>query len=373
MKKSFLLLVLGFIFQSAVFSQDPNLQSQLPSVADQTIKEIEDFKKLIAQQRTEIDDIKQKIDSASNENEKEKEKKKLEEKKLEEKKSAIETAENVQKVMELTTDLINNTLSTANLFANVANAMRVVDSVEAKKIDKTTVKAEKIWNTAGDVVSIGGAVASTIILLNDKNKAKEAVIGVSLTSLANVIFKIVGKKKGAKNTIDYIYDKATQLSIHSFLLIKIRSVSDYMIDLENYNKNLIIRLKGSRAEIRFPANENDVAQIVRPEIGGLNVVDNWKDIEVLITTADDVLRLIYQVDHLYNVELSLLQKEMKERSSFKIYTEEGRKSLEGLEKSIQNARDSWKNVRYFYTKVETALATFRQEAPNILEKAKYKI
>jgi hypothetical protein len=354
-------------------AQDQLTQSQLlvtTEQASQTFDELKKLKEDIEKLKADLITVKEGADKEKNQTAIAKQ---IKDKQKEERNRAIKYADKIQGVMELTTDLIYNTLSTANLFSNVANAMKVVDSLEATKIDKATIKAERFWNASGDILGIAGALASTIVIVDDPSKSKEALVGLSISSVGRIIFKSIAKKKEKSNSLTYIHNKATQLSIHSFLVLKIRSVSNYMIDLANQNRNLIVRLKGNRAVIKFPTKEGQAATISLPELRGLNVIDNWKDIETLISTADDVLRLIYQVDNLYNVELSLLQKEVQQRSEFKVYTTDGRNSLSNLEQSIIEARDSWKNVRYFYTKVETNLASFRESSPNILELAKTKI
>lgn len=283
---------------------------------------------------------------------------------------AIVTAENTQKVMELTADLINNTLATANLFSNVANAMRVLDSTEAEMIDKKSINLEKFYNKSSSFLMLGGAILSSFYIIDDNSDSKPPIISLSISSIGSLIFRQLSDNKKIKNSAKYVHNKATQLSIHAFLLIRIRSVSSYMIELENRNKQIIATLKGKKATIGFEKTDDSEGSLPTPEIQGLNARDNWSDIKTLISIADEILRLIEQVDFLYNVELSTLQKEITIRSSYNIYTEDGRKSLENLAASAENARESWKNVRYFYTQVESALTRFRSGSDILVENSK---
>lgn len=217
---------------------------------------------------------------------------------------------------------------------------------------------------------LGGAILSSFYIIDDNSDSKPPIISLSISSIGSLIFRQLSDNKKIKNSAKYVHNKATQLSIHAFLLIRIRSVSSYMIELENRNKQIIATLKGKKATIGFEKTDDSEGSLPTPEIQGLNARDNWSDIKTLISIADEILRLIEQVDFLYNVELSTLQKEITIRSSYNIYTEDGRKSLENLAASAENARESWKNVRYFYTQVESALTRFRSGSDILVENSK---
>lgn len=283
--------------------------------------------------------------------------------------NAVESAEETQELMETTTDLINNTLATANLFSNVANTMALLDSAEAIFVDEKTIKAEKLFNSLSDVVLGLGALGGGAVYANDKDDVGgSAALGVTAIALSNV-FKRIGDRKQAKNTANWVHDKATQLSIHAFLVLRVKSVSDYMVELERYNKRLILTLKGRDALSNSLSgmNNNSAPDLPRE---GLNVRDNWADVKKLVDMVDEILSLIEQVDYLYNNELVALRNEIENRSTFSIYTEDGQAGLENLIVSVENARESWKNVRYFYTDIEEALTQFRSRGDELFDNAK---
>lgn len=271
-------------------------------------------------------------------------KQKIEESKTE----AIETSKNVRKSIRITTDLINNTLSTANLFLNVASAMRVVSDEEALKINEKSIKIEKRVNNVKTGLTILGAGLTTFLATQNKNN--EAITSVGLTVGLNSILNIFSKKREKKNqnsqldkAVKYVQNKATLLSIHSFLLIKIKSVSTNMVEMHEINSN------------------------IREEIKSLDLKNNWKDVEKLTSLVDDVLSLISKVDQFYNIELNTLEKEIEARGNYTIYDEAGKSSLKNLIISSKEARSSWKDVRYFYNDVENTLAQFKEESNDIID------
>ena len=175
-------LIFNYFFNTAQIDDQTKLSNNEVIKVSYSVEEnIKTLEKEIIELKGLTTSLSNKTDSNS--------KTQLAQKQKEVRENAIKTAENTQELMEITTDLVNNTLSTANLFANVANAMSILDTVEAVKIDQNCIKLEKRYNQISNVLSIGGALISSTLLILDKDDIKTPILTLSLSSFGSVIFK----------------------------------------------------------------------------------------------------------------------------------------------------------------------------------------
>lgn len=282
------------------------------------------------------------------------------------KEAAITTITELHKLLGTSSRLINNTIATAKLFDSVADAMKILDEPEAVLIDNTSVKAEKLYRTSSDAIGIIGVASSIVTLTSNTNSnsnttASIAILGGSV--ILRYLLKVISEKKSSKNTLNYIHDKATQLSIHAFLVLRIKSVSEYLSNLQTNNKNILSQIDGYQVK-----NDEGLVTSTTP---GIDPSKGSVELRNIDKASEELLRLFIEVDNFYNNELAALQAEVKNRSGFTIYTEKGIKSLNNLDESISAARDSWRNIRYYYSNVETAILLFKKDYANIEEALKY--
>jgi hypothetical protein len=225
--------------------------------------------------------------------------------------------------------------SLAQSMANVANNMKIFEDDEAYKIDKLTTEGEKIFNTAADVISLLGGVATVGLMVSNNKVTKNTQLAVNLSAIIPQVIKFIAKERNENKRIDkaieYAHTKAARLSINAYLSIEIKSISKTLETLKNQSLNISDKSKGD-----------------------LNKED-------LVKLSKEYISLVENIDRFYNFDIMKLKNSITERAGFKIYPDLLQTQLDNLASSIESNNKLWQERRFNYLESTSLLKNYTDQ------------
>jgi hypothetical protein len=221
--------------------------------------------------------------------------------------------------------LLLDKFSLAQVFADTADNMRLVDKEEAYAIVSATEKIESFFNYSAIILAAAGGIMS--LTTTNTNAVNGAMVFSVISAALGGVFRTKGagqqstqSTKAIEGVLKYAHSKAEALSVHSYLSIELTSMAEATKSISNDLKKIISMTS---------SNEDEVKAL-----------------------AQAYVAVIKSIDGLYDYQLAKTQITVSGRADSPIYTEDTQKKLSNLADTVQQSRNNWTNARYFYARSE---------------------